>query len=58
MIYVKYYDQVRISTIKHNQKLMKVIKKMHEDEENLREFKWKFRAGNQRITNFETFQWK
>ena len=31
---------------------------MHEDGENSREFKWKFRAGNQRITNFETFQWK
>ena len=29
---------------------------MHEDRENSREFKWKFRAGNQRITNFETFQ--
>ena len=29
---------------------------MHEDRENSCEFKWKFRAGNQRITNFETFQ--
>ena len=29
---------------------------MHEDRENLHEFKWKFRAGNQRKTNFETFQ--
>ena len=29
---------------------------MHEDKENSREFKWKFREGNQRITNFETFQ--
>ena len=29
---------------------------MHEDRENLRELKWKFRAGNQHITNFETFQ--
>ena len=29
---------------------------MHEDRENSREFKWKFRAGNQRITNFETFR--
>ena len=29
---------------------------MHEDGENSCEFKWKFRAGNQRITNFETFQ--
>ena len=29
---------------------------MHEDREKLREFKWKFRTGNQRITNFETFQ--
>ena len=29
---------------------------MHEDGENSREFKWKFRAGNQHITNFETFQ--
>ena len=29
---------------------------MHEDGENLREFKWKFREGNQRITNFETFK--
>ena len=26
---------------------------MHEDGENSREFKWKFRAGYQRITNFE-----
>ena len=31
-------------------------KKMHEDRETSREFKWRFRAGNQRITNFETFQ--
>ena len=31
---------------------------MHEDGENSREFKWKFRAGNQRMTNFETFQQK
>ena len=31
---------------------------MHEDGENSLEFKWNFRAGNQRITNFETFQWK
>ena len=29
---------------------------MHENRENSREFKWKFRARNQRITNFETFQ--
>ena len=29
---------------------------MNEDRENSREFKWKFRAGNQRITNFEIFQ--
>ena len=29
---------------------------MHEDRENSREFKWKFKVGNQRITNFETFQ--
>ena len=29
---------------------------MHENRENSREFKWKLRAGNQRITNFETFQ--
>ena len=29
---------------------------MHEDVENSRKFKLKFRAGNQRITNFETFQ--
>ena len=29
---------------------------MHADGENSREFKWKFRAGNQRVTNFETFQ--
>ena len=29
---------------------------MHEDGENSRKFKWKSRAGNQRITNFETFQ--
>ena len=29
---------------------------MHEDGENSREFNWKFRAENQRITNFETFQ--
>ena len=34
---------------------MKVIK-MHDDRENSSEFKWKFRAGNQRITNFENFQ--
>ena len=34
---------------------MEVIK-IHEDGENSREFKWKFRAGNQRITNFEIFQ--
>ena len=34
---------------------MKVIK-MHEDGETSCEFKWKFGAGNQRITNFETFQ--
>ena len=35
---------------------MEVIKNMHEDGENSREFLWKFRAGNQPITNFETFQ--
>ena len=29
---------------------------MHEDRGNSRIFKRKFRAGNQRITNFETFQ--
>ena len=29
---------------------------MHKDGENSREFKYKVRAGNQRITNFETFQ--
>ena len=29
---------------------------MHEDGENSHEFKWNFKAGNQRITNFETFQ--
>ena len=29
---------------------------MHEDRKNLREFKWKSRAGNQRIISFETFQ--
>ena len=29
---------------------------MHEDGENSGEFKCNFRAGNQRITNFETFQ--
>ena len=29
---------------------------MHEDGEDSREFKQKFRAGNQRITDFETFQ--
>ena len=28
---------------------------MHEDGENSREFKLKFRAGNHRLTNFETF---
>ena len=33
---------------------MKVLK-MHEDIENSREFKWKFRAGYQRITNFKLF---
>ena len=31
---------------------------MHEDGENSHGFKWKFRAGNQRVTNVETFQWK
>ena len=31
---------------------------MHEDGKNSREFKCKFRAGNQHITTFETFQWK
>ena len=29
---------------------------MHEDGENSHEFKWKVRAGNKCITNFETFQ--
>ena len=29
---------------------------MHEGSENLRELKWKFRAGNQCIANFGTFQ--
>ena len=29
---------------------------MHEDGENSRDFMWKIRAGNQRITNFDTFQ--
>ena len=29
---------------------------MHEDGENSCEFEWKFRAGSQRITNFETIQ--
>ena len=31
---------------------------MYEDGENSREFKWTFRAENQCITNFETFQLK
>ena len=31
---------------------------MHEDGENLCEFKRQFQAGNYRITNFETFQRK
>ena len=31
---------------------------MNEDGENSREFKWNFRAENQSVTNFETFQWK
>ena len=34
---------------------MEVIK-THENEENSRELKWKLRAGNQRITNFKTFE--
>ena len=29
---------------------------MHEDGVNSREFKWKFRAANPCITDFETFQ--
>ena len=29
---------------------------MHGDRENSCDIKWKFRAGNQHITNFETFQ--
>ena len=45
-----------ISTIKHSQNINGKLKKMHEDSEHSRKFKWKFRAGNQRITNFESFQ--
>ena len=30
---------------------------MHEDRENLREFKWNFMAGNRLKTNIETFSY-